>query len=130
MEFLYPTSNSITLTQRGILYSPSIFTPTLDSFNASLYLVQDGTLATDPMMIIQMPSIHALHPQGNVSIENQVVQIANMDQVTAFTTAVLNDANVTVALSGKTNLHEGAFPVVSVDYNTQTNFNGNFPSLS
>jgi hypothetical protein len=72
-----------------------------------------------------MPSIHAIHPQGNVTIENQVIPIANLDQLTDFATAVLVSENVTTALSGSTNLHEGAFPVVKVNYNSQTTFIGN-----
>lgn len=126
LDFLNPTESSITLTQRGILYSPSIFTPTLDSFNASLYLVTNGTLAAEPMMYIPMPSIHALHPQGNVSIENQVIPIANLDRLTDFATAVLANEYVTTALSGSTNLHEGSLPVVNVNYNSQTTYKGKF----
>lgn len=122
LDFLNPTEGSITLTQNAILHSPSIFTPTLDPFNASLYLVTNGVLAAEPMMYIPMPSIHALHPQGNVSIENQVIPIANLDRLTEFATAVLAGENVTTALSGNTNLHEGAFPVVNVAYNAQTTY--------
>jgi hypothetical protein len=125
LEFLNPTEDSITLTQTAILYSPSIFTPTLDPFNASLYLVTNGTLAAEPMMYIPMPSIHAIHPQGNVSINNQVIPIANLDRLTDFATAVLANENVTTALSGSTNLHEGAFPIVNVNYNSQTTYKGN-----
>jgi hypothetical protein len=125
LDFLNPTESSITLTQRGILYSPSIFTPTLDAFNASLYLVTNGALAAEPMMYIPMPSIHALHPQGNVSIENQVIPIANLDRLTDFATAVLANEYVTTALSGSTNLHEGSLPVVNVNYNSQTTYRGN-----
>jgi hypothetical protein len=125
LDFLNPTEDSITLTQRGILFSPSIFTPTLDSFNASLYLVTNGTLAAEPMMYIPMPSIHALHPQGNVSIESQIIPIANLDRLTDFATAVLADEYITTALSGSTNLHEGAFPVVNVNYNSQSTYKGN-----
>ncbi len=124
LDFLNPTESSITLTQRGILYSPSIFTPTLDPFNASLYLVTNGVLAAEPMMYVPMPSIHAIHPQGNVSIENQVIPIANLDRLTDFATAVLANEYVTTALSGSTNLHEGSLPVVNVNYNSQSTLKG------
>lgn len=124
LDFLDPTESSITLTQRGILYSPSVFTPTLDPFNASLYLVTNGALAAEPMMYIPMPSIHALHPQGNVSIDNQVIPIANIDRLTDFATAVLANEYITTALSGSTNLHEGSLPVVKVNYNSQTTYKG------
>jgi len=124
LDFLNPSQSSITLTQKAILHSPSIFTPTLDAFNASLYLVTNGVLAAEPMMYIPMPSIHAVHPQGNVSIENQVIPIANVDRLADFATAVLASQNVTTALSGNTNLHEGALPVVNIAYNPQTTFAG------
>jgi Protein of unknown function (DUF3712) len=126
LEFLNPTEDSITLTQSATLYSPSIFTPTLDPFNASLYLVTNGTLAAEPMIYIPMPSIHAIHPQGNITINNQVIPIANLDQITDFATAVLANEYVTTALSGSTNLHEGALPVVNVNYNSQTTYKGNY----
>jgi hypothetical protein len=128
LDFLNPTEGSITLTQQAILHSPSIFTPTLDPFNASLYLVTNGVQAAEPMMYIPMPSIHAVHPQGDVSIRNEVIPIANLDRLTDFATAVLASENVTTALVGSTNLHEGSLPVVNVNYNSQTTFAGTFTS--
>jgi hypothetical protein len=38
---------------------------------------------------------------------------------------VLANETVTTALSGNTNLHEGALPVVNVNYNSQITFKGN-----
>jgi hypothetical protein len=125
MEFLNPTADSITLSESATLSSPSIFTPTLDPFNASIYLVTNGTLAAEPIMYISMPSIHATHPQGNVTINNQVIPIADSDRLIDFATAVLANENVTIAISGSANLHEGALPVVNVSYNSQTTFKGN-----
>lgn len=126
IKFLDPTENSITLSQSATLNSPSIFTPTLDSFNASLYLVTNGTIAAKPMTYIQMPSIHATRPQGNITIDNQVIPIENLGPLTDFATAVLANEYVTIAISGTTNLHEGALPVVKVNYNSSTTFKGNF----
>jgi hypothetical protein len=123
VEFLNPTEDSITLTQSATLYNPSVFTPTLDPFNASLYLVTNGTLAAEPMTYISMPSIHATH-QGNITINNQVIPITNPDRLADFATAVLADDNVTIAISGSTNLHEGALPVVKVNYNTHITYQG------
>ncbi len=124
LEFLDPTPDSIVLSQTAILHSPSIYTPTLDPFNASLYLVQNGTFAEEPMMYIPMPSIHALHPSSNVTIKNQELAIANLDQLTKYATAVLTQENVTTALTGTTRLHEGKLPVTSVNFNSSSTYKG------
>jgi len=124
IEFLSPTEDSITLTQKAIVHSPSIYTPTLDAFNASLYLVTNGTFATEPMMIVPMPSIHALHPQSNASVSNEVLPIANLDQVTEYAIQIMSQENVTTALVGKTKLHEGKLPVTTVNYNSTSTYKG------
>ncbi|KAE8442982.1 hypothetical protein EG329_002445 [Mollisiaceae sp. DMI_Dod_QoI] len=124
IEFLEPTSESIVLTQKAILHSPSMYTPTLDPFNASLWLVTNGSFATSPMIIVPMPRIHALHPQSNASVENQNVSIVDLDQVTKYATTVLTNETVTTALTGKTKLHEGKLPTTNVHYNSSTTYKG------
>jgi hypothetical protein len=122
IQFLNPTSNSITLTQRAILHSPSMYTPTLDPFNASLYLVTNGTQGASAMLQPLMPRIHALHPQSDASLVNQLLPFVSLDEVTRYATQVLNNENVTTVLIGKTNLHEGKLPVVSVKTRQQTTY--------
>jgi cytoskeletal protein RodZ len=122
IQFLSPTEQSITITQDAIVHSPSVYTPTLDPFNASLYLLTDGVYASEPMMIVPMPSIHALHPQSNASIQNEVLQIANLDQVTDYAIQVMTQENITTALVGKTKLHEGKLPVTEVTYNSTSTY--------
>lgn len=129
IEFLDPTPNTVTLTQKAILHSPSIYTPTLDSFNASLWLVTNGTFASAPMNAIVMPKIHALHPTSNASVIGQTVAIENLDQITEYAIQVLTQKNVSTALTGKTNLHEGHLPVISINYNTTTTYAGMFHLL-
>lgn len=124
LDFLFPTPSTIVLSQASILHSPSIYTPTLDAFNASLYLVTNGTIASDPMMHIPMPSIHALHPQSSISLSNQNLSITNLDQLTDYATAVLSNEYVTTTLTGRTGLHEGKLPVVTVDYNSSSTYRG------
>lgn len=124
IEFLDPTPDTVTLTQKAILHSPSIYTPTLDSFNASLWLVTNGTFASAPMSILTMPQIHALHPKSNASVIGQTVQILNLDQITDYATQVLSQKNVSTALTGRTNLHEGHLPTVNIKYNTTTTYAG------
>jgi hypothetical protein len=115
--------NTITLTQNATLHSPSMYTPTLDPFNASLYLVTNGVFSAEPMTYIQMPSIHALHPESNDTLSQQV-PISNLAILTQYATEVLTNENVTTALVGKTKLHEGALPVVTVNYNSSSTYKG------
>lgn len=126
IQFLSPTSGSIVITQQAILHSPSMYTPTLDPFNASLYLLTNGTFGPAPMIILPMPRIHALHPQSSASIVNQNATINDLDQVTAYATTVLTNETVTTALTGKTKLHEGKLPVNWVNYNSTTTYKGLF----
>lgn len=124
IQFLSPTESSIVITQKAILHSPSIYTPTLDPFNASLYLVTDGVFASTPMVVVEMPRIHALHPKSNASVDNQNVTIVDIDQVTKYATTVLTNETVTTALTGRTDLHEGKLPVNKVNYNSSTTYLG------
>lgn len=124
IQFLEPTSNSIVISQKAILHSPSMYTPTLDPFNASTYLVTNGIFASTPMIIVQMPRIHALHPQSNASVANQNVSIVDLDQVTQYTTQTLTNEHVTTALVGKTDLHEGKLPTTKIHYNSSSTYLG------
>jgi hypothetical protein len=129
LKFLNPTSDSIVLTQEVILHSPSIYTPTLDSFTAASWLVTNGTFGPVPMLMIPMPQIHALHPVSNHSVENLNITIANLQQVTDYATALITQENVTTALTGKTKLHEGKLPVVNINYNSSSTYKGIFPRV-
>lgn len=124
-----PTPNSVVLTQRVILHSPSKFTPTLDSFSAASYLVTNGTLGPEPMVYIQMPQIHALHPVSNHSVENQKVDILSLEQLSAYASAILSSEYVETALIGKTPLHLGALPSTVINYNTVARYKGISPAL-
>ncbi|KAF5878860.1 uncharacterized protein Bfra_001031 [Botrytis fragariae] len=124
LKFTDPTPDTIVLSQVGILHSPSMYTPTLDPFNASSYLVTNGQYASSPMVIIPLPKIHALHPKSTISVENQEVSIVSIDALSDYTTAVLSNEYVTTALVGKTKLHEGALPVITVNYNQTSTYKG------
>jgi len=124
LKFLNPTSDSIVLTQDVILHSPSIYTPTLDPFTAASWLVTNGTFGPEPMLMIPMPRIHALHPESNASVQNINLTISNLQQVTDYATAIITQENVTTALTGKTKLHEGKLPVVNINYNSSSTYKG------
>jgi len=124
LEFLNPTPDTVVMTQKAILHSPSIYTPSLDPFNATVWLVTNGTFATTPMIILSMPKIHALHPKSNASVVNQEVTILNQDQIAEYCTEVLVNKNVSTALTGKTVLHEGHLPKLNIKYNTTLTYAG------
>jgi len=124
LQFLEPAPDSLVMSQKAILHSPSIYTPTLDPFSAASYLVTNGTYSAEPMIYIPMPRIHALHPKSNATVEPQRLPIHNIDQVTAYCIAVLSNENVTSALVGKTVLHEGKLPDTTVHYNTTLTYKG------
>jgi len=124
LKFLEPTSDSIVLSQEAILHSPSMYTPTLDNFTAASWLVTNGTFGPVPMLYVPMPKIHALHPQSNASVDGVNVTISSLDQVTAYATAIITQENVTTALTGKTKLHEGKLPVITINYNSSSTYKG------
>lgn len=127
IEFLSPTSNSLVLNQKAIIHSPSMYTPTLDPFSAASYLVVNGTYATTPIIYIPMPRVHALHPQSSNEVDGAYVTFndsASLQQVTDYATAVLTNEWVTTALVGKTKLHEGALPVITIKYNKTATYKG------
>ncbi|RDL35988.1 Uncharacterized protein BP5553_06600 [Venustampulla echinocandica] len=124
LQFLNPSATSVTLTQRAILHSPSKFTPTLDSFNASTFLVTNGTFGAAPMIFVTMPSIHVQHPKSNVAVEDSKVMINNMDQLTNFATQAVAQEYVSTALVGETTLHLGALPTVKINYNSTSKYKG------
>jgi hypothetical protein len=124
LKFLEPTSNSIVLTQDTILHSPSIFTPTLDPFNADSFLVTNGTFGPTSMLKIPMPRVHALHPSSNQSVSGVNLTIQNLEQVTAYASAIITQENVSTALVGRTKLHVGALPVVTINFNSTSTYKG------
>jgi len=124
LEFLDPTPSSISLTQEAILHSTSMYTPSLDPFTAGTYLITNGTWSAEPLIYMGMPAIHATHPTSISKIDSQSVQIANQDQLAAFAIAVLTSENVTTGLAGKTKLHEGKLPVLTINYNTTVTYAG------
>lgn len=123
LKFMNPTPNSILLTQDAVLHSPSIYTPTLDPFNASLYLVTNGKFASEPITYIPMPRIHVVHPQIGANL-TQTVPIYNVDSITNYAISVLGLKNVTTALTGRTKLHEGKLPVIDINYNSTSTYPG------
>lgn len=124
MKFLDPTPQSISLSQDSILHNPSKFSPTLDAFNASFFLVTNGTVAANRILYITLPEIHAERPTSKQTIVSQKVMIENEAQLADFATQVLKNENVTTKLTGRTRLHLKGLPSNNVDYREETTYKG------
>jgi len=125
LDFLNPAPNNINVTQRATLHSSSMYTPTLDPFNASTYLVaQNGQVDAAPFLALPFPNIHVHHGETNVSVDNKVVQLTDIEGVSAFATAVLVQEFVSVVLKGRPKLHLGGLPVIHVNYNEEVTYRG------
>jgi len=125
LDFLDPAPNNMRVTQRATLHSTSRYTPTLDPFNASTTLVApNGTVYETPFIYLPFPKIHALHGNTNVSVDNQVIPLTDIDGIAAFATAALVQEYVSVVLKGRPKLHLGGLPVIHVNYNEQVKYKG------
>lgn len=130
LQFLDPAPDAITITQSAILHNGDIFTPTLDAFNASLYLVTNGTFGPTPIATLTIPSVHVLHPTSSVNFAQQRVKISDLDQLTDYAIQVLAQENVTTALTGEARLHEGRLPTINIHYNSSTTYKSTALSTS
>lgn len=123
LQFLQSEPETLVITQKATIHNPSFYTPTLDAFSVQSYLVSNGTYGAASMLDIPMPKIHVLK-NVNVSSDGALVTIDSLDAVTDYCIAVLTQENVTSALVGKTNLHLGHLPKVSINYNKTTTYKG------
>ena len=122
LQFLNPTTDTVTITETAGINSPSIYTPTLEPFTVGFWLVTNGTFGPQPFTNIDFPSIHVQHPTSNISIASQILTITDQDQLANYATQVLLQENVTSALTGSTKLHEGKLPVITIKYNSTTTY--------
>ena len=109
-----PTNNSVHMQQDAVLHSASVFTPTLDSFSAALFL-EDTEPNIKPFAYLQLPQVHS-SKSTPVNI-NQTVAITDINQFSEYTKTVMNSETFRVALRGRTVLHLGKLPSTALDYN-------------
>ena len=124
LKLVNPTGEYITIASAAVIHSSSIFTPTVEPFNATMHLVNNGYIAPEAITEISMPSVHSHRPDTNITISLQQVPIMNLDQVTALAVQLLNEPTVTIQVEGNTKLHEGALPVSDIIYNSSITFQG------
>jgi hypothetical protein len=112
-EVLDPTPNSVRLNMVTKAISHTIFTPTLDAFEADLFL--ENTLPNYKAFgTITIPGMHVTK-ELNTTV-NQVMAIKDPVQFNAYNTLVSQSESFKVAMKGRTKLHLGALPVVEVDF--------------
>jgi len=116
-----PTENSVDLKVRNTAVSRSWFTPQLDPFNVSLFL-EDTEPDIKPFGILSLPPQHALHYFS--TDVNQTMEILDKDQFNEYNKRVTQSKTFRFAMRGKTKLHLGALPVVTVDFNKVIETNG------
>jgi hypothetical protein len=109
-----PRSGVVHINMVTTAENKNIFHPTLDEFQAALFL-ENTEPNIKPFGYITIPRLHA-GALETITID-QELQIADPEQFGLYNIAVLNSDNYRVAVRGRTNLHLGAFPVVKVNFN-------------
>jgi len=109
-----PKPDSVSLHIVNTATSHSLFTPMLDGFNVSLFL-ENTEPDIKPFGILSLPSMHATKTFSTTV--DQVMQIIDMEQFIEYNKLVTSSEKFRFAMRGRTQLHLGALPVVSVDFN-------------
>lgn len=115
-----PTPEQVDLVLESVIINNSPFHPRLDAFNASLYLPDAGP--EHPFFIIETPEFVA-GKRSEITLQ-QTVKIQDMDQFIEYTKRALINDTFMVGMSGTTDLHQGAFPVVNVNFTKLINTTG------
>ncbi|KAI9684081.1 MAG: hypothetical protein M1829_003351 [Trizodia sp. TS-e1964] len=121
LSFLNPTSTSVFVHQDSLLQSSSAYHPQLDAMNVSLFL-ENTEPNIIPFAYLQLPTV--VSTDSTPIILDQNVSIANLDQFTAYATLILSSEEFRIGIRGRTDLHEGRYPTIAVDYNEAVTFKG------
>jgi len=124
LQFLSPSPDTIQVTQRVTTKNPTMYTPSLDAFAAGTYVIENGTYASDAILLLPIPPIHATKPTSDSNVVNATCNITNQDQIALYATQLLTQKTLSSGLAGKTKLHLGKLPVIDVTYNTTSTYNG------
>ncbi len=116
-----PTPTSFHLEQDALLTNHNKYHPRLDAFNASLS-VGGGAGEDKPYAYVQLPAVHAT--ETTTTHVDQDVQITDMDAFVEYNTQLLTKESVDLVIKGRTKLHEGRFPVTTVDYHKTVTMKG------
>lgn len=122
-----PKPDSFHLQQHSVIRSSSSYHPLLNAFNATLS-VMDNKAGRTPFASVELPAVHAT-ADTPVDID-QTVQITDLDQYGDFAKVVLTSEEYTLAVDGKTDLHQSGLPATTVAYNKVARLKGMHRLLS
>lgn len=117
-SILNPSPEAFDLDLVSELQTSSKYHPTLDAFEASLYLEGSDV----PFASFNTPSIKA--ENGAENHVKQRVQIQNMTEFTKYTMVTLGSDQYKVYLKGNGGLKLGGLPQTSVDYDQEIEVQG------
>ena len=101
-----PTETQFTLSMNGTLHNPTMYVPYIYPMNVSLFL-EDTEPNVIPFAQVALPGTIS-GKYTPINITNQVVDILNLDQYTAFNKLVIGSTTFRLAMRGKTRLKDGA----------------------
>jgi len=99
-----------------------MFTPTMDAFQAALFL-EDTEPDIKPFGYITIPSLHV--QKENPVVIDQELEIIDHEQFARYTTLVMQSETYRLAVRGQTDLHLGALPTSKVNFNKVMTSQGN-----
>ncbi|KAF2836279.1 hypothetical protein M501DRAFT_910422, partial [Patellaria atrata CBS 101060] len=120
-QTLDPKPNSIRMVMHSKAYNPGDHHPQFDAFNASLFL-EDTLPDIKPFGYITIPPVKA-NAEADIYVD-QVMEIVDMEQWTAFNKRVVLSEELRLAIRGKPKLKQGGLPKTTVNYNKVTTIKG------
>lgn len=127
LKFEKPTAHSISLSQNVMLYTKTHFKPILKPFTASLHSMNNGIYSPIPMSTLQFPQTRARYPFSSISLEKVALEFQSdawLNEVSKFSSQILSQEFVTMAIVGNGKVHLGALPEMSVHYNQSISLRG------
>jgi hypothetical protein len=116
-----PTPSSVHLKLVNIARSDSSFHPTLDEFEAALFLETTEPEIT-PFGYVTIPKTRVSHE--TTIVVDQTLTVTNMDQFIAYNKLVMGSDVFRIAVRGRTGLHQKGLSKIDVDYNKVVTMNG------
>jgi len=113
-EVTNPRPDAVSLKIQNVAKSDSMFTPTMDAFQAALFL-EDTEPNIKPFGYITIPSLHV--QKENPVMIDQELRIIDQEQFARYTTLVMQSETYRLAVRGQTDLHLGALPTTKVNFN-------------
>ncbi|KAF2498399.1 hypothetical protein BU16DRAFT_456144 [Lophium mytilinum] len=116
-----PTPSSVHLKLVTVARSDSSFHPTLDAFDAALFLESTEPSIT-PFGYVTIPKTKVGH--ATTIVVDQTLNVTNKDQFMAYTALVIGSDEFRIAVRGRTGLHQKGLSKIDVDYNKVATMKG------